>query len=309
MALLFLSDSDDPVVWRAALTRRLPGLDMRVWPEIGNAAEIEAALVWNHPPGALARCPNLRAVLSLGAGVNHILDDPALPAHVPVARIVDPSLAAGMAEYASLAVLRYHRNFDVYERLQRERHWKRLPIPVAARRRVGVLGLGEIGMACARAILALGFPVAGWSRTPKSLDGIASHAGPDGLARFLAATDILVCVLPLTAETRGLINRTTLAALPRGAFVINIARGAHVVEADLIAALDSGHIAGATLDVFADEPLPRDHPFWTHPQVTVTPHIAALTNPATAAEGVADNLRRLAEGRPLLHLVDRARGY
>jgi glyoxylate/hydroxypyruvate reductase A len=309
LALLFLSDSDDPEAWRAALTKRLPGLDMRVWPEAGDAADIDAALVWNHPRGALKPFPNLRAVLSLGAGVNHILDDPALPAHVPVARIVDPALASGMAEYASLAVLRYHRNFDVYDKFQRERRWKRLPIPVTARRRVGVLGLGEIGTACARAIQALGFPVAGWSRTPKSLDGIASYAGADGLAAFLAATDILVCVLPLTAETRGLINRATLAALPGGAFVINIARGAHVVDADLIAALDSGHIAGATLDVFADEPLPRDHPFWLHPKVTVTPHIAALTNPDTAADGVADNLRRLAEGRPLLHLVDRARGY
>lgn len=309
LALLFLSDSDDPDAWRTALARRLPGLDMRVWPEVGAPADIDAALVWNHPRGALARFPNLRAVLSLGAGVNHILDDPELPAHLPIARIVDPALASGMAEYASLAVLRYHRNFDLYEKFQRERRWKRLPLPITARRRIGVLGLGEIGTACALAIQALGFPVAGWSRTAKSLDGIAGYAGPDGLAPFLGRTDILVCVLPLTAATRGVINRDTLAALPRGAFVINIARGAHVVEADLIAALASGHIAGATLDVFADEPLPRDHPFWTHPKVTVTPHIAALTNPETAAEGVADNLRRLAEDRPLLHLADRARGY
>jgi glyoxylate/hydroxypyruvate reductase A len=309
VALLFLSDSDDPAAWRAALAERLPGLDMRVWPETGTAADIDAALVWNHPRGALQALPNLRAILSLGAGVNHVLDDPALPPGVPIARIVDPALATGMAEYAALAVLRYHRNFDVYERLQREKRWKRLPIPVTAARRVGVLGLGEIGSACAGMIAGLGFPVAGWSRTPKSLPGIASYAGPDGLAAFLAQTDILVCVLPLTAATRGVINQATLAALPRGAFVINIARGAHVVDQDLIAALDSGHIAGATLDVFADEPLPRDHPFWTHPKVTVTPHIASITNPDTAAEGVAENLRRLADGRPLLNLVDRARGY
>lgn len=309
MALLFISDSDDPAAWRTALTKHLPGLDMRVWPDVGAAADIEAALVWNHPRGALAQFPNLRAILSLGAGVNHILDDPELPADVPIARIVDPALASGMAEYATLAVLCYHRNFDVYERFQRERRWKRLPIPVAAQRRVGVLGLGEIGTACAQAIAALGFPVAGWSRTPKVLPGIRSYAGPDALSTFLAGTDILVCVLPLTPATRGIINRDLLAQLPRGAFVINIARGAHVVEADLIAALESGHIAGATLDVFADEPLPRDHPFWSHPRVLVTPHIASLTNPETAADGVVENLRRLADGRPLLHLVDRARGY
>jgi phosphoglycerate dehydrogenase-like enzyme len=309
MALLFLSDSDDPAAWRAALAKRLPSLDMRVWPETGAAADIEAALVWNHPPGELRKYPSLRAILSLGAGVNHILDDPDLPPDVPIARIVDPGLAAGMAEYAALAVLRYHRNFDAYERFQRERSWTRLPIPITGERRVGVLGLGEIGAACARAISALGFPVGGWSRTPRSLPGIEGFAGPAGLTPFLARSQILVCVLPLTAETRGIIDRTALATLPRGAFVINIARGAHVVDQDLVAALDSGHIEGATLDVFAHEPLPRDHPLWSHPKVTLTPHIASITNPDTAADGVAENLRRLADGRPLLNLVDRARGY
>jgi glyoxylate/hydroxypyruvate reductase len=309
VALLFLSDSDDPAAWRAALAKRLPGLDMRAWPETGAAADIDAALVWNHPPGELRKYPNLRAVLSLGAGVNHILDDPDLPADVPIARIVDPALATGMAEYAALAVLRYHRNFDAYERSQREQRWKRLPIPITAERRVGVLGLGEIGSACARVIAGLGFPVAGWSRTPKSLAGITNYSGTSGLAPFLAQTDILLCVLPLTAATRGIIDRTALAALPRGAFVINIARGAHVVDDDLIAALDSGHIAGATLDVFAHEPLPRDHRFWNHPKVTLTPHVASITNPDTAADGVAENLRRLRDGNPLLNLVDRARGY
>ena len=309
MALLFLSDSDDPVAWNAALAKRVPGLDMRVWPETGAAADIDAALVWNHPPGVLKAFPKLRAILSLGAGVNHILDDPEIPADIPIARIVDPGLATGMAEYAALAVLRYHRNFDVYERQQREQRWRRLPIPVTTARRVGVLGLGEIGSACARMIAGLGFPVTGWSRTAKSLPGVACYAGPDGLAPFLNTTDILVCVLPLTAATRGIINQATLAKLPRGAFLINIARGAHVVDQDLIAALDSGQLAGATLDVFAHEPLPREHPFWSHPKVTLTPHIASITNPETAADGVAENLRRLHDGRPLLYLADRARGY
>lgn len=309
MALLFISDSDDPAAWRAALTKRLPGLDMRLWPDAGPAADIDAALVWRHPRGALATFPNLRVVLSLGAGVDHILDDPDLPSHLPVARIVDPALAQGMAEYAALAVLRYHRNFDVYERQQREQRWKPLPIPVAAARRVGVLGLGEIGRACAEAIAGLGFPVAGWSRTPKSVPGVESYAGAERLTGFLNRTDILVCVLPLTPSTRGVIGRDALAALPKGAFVINIARGGHVVDRDLIAALDSGHVAGATLDVFAREPLPQGHPFWTHPRIFITPHVASLTDPDTAADGVAENLRRLADDRPLLHLIDRGRGY
>jgi glyoxylate/hydroxypyruvate reductase len=309
MAVLFHSDTDDPAAWQTALRRHLPDLELRVWPEVGDPDDIEAALVWAHPPGALRQFPNLRAILSLGAGVNHILDDPDLPQGVPIARIVDPALTVGMVEYATLAVLRYHRNFDVYERFQREARWKPLPLPVTARRRVGVLGLGEIGGACALGLAALGFSVAGWSRTPKSIPGIATFAGPDGLRPFLAQTEILLCVLPLTSDTRGVINRDTLAALPRGAFVINIARGAHIVDEDLIAALDAGHIAGATLDVFTHEPLPRDHRFWSHPKITVTPHVASLTNPETAAAGVAENLRRAADGRPLLHVVDRAAGY
>ena len=310
MALLFLSKWDDPVVWSAALRRHLPELDIRVWPDTGNVDEIDAALVWNHPPGELRRYPNLRLILSLGAGVNHVLDDPDLPAGIPIARIVDPAgLTAGMVEYAVMAVLRYHRHLDVYERFQREGTWKKLPIPDTASRGVGILGLGEIGGACAQALSAFGFPVAGWSRTLKTLEGVTSYVGDGGLRPFLARTEILVCVLPLTATTRGIINAEFLAALPKGAFVINIARGGHVVDADLIAALDSGHIAGATLDVFQPEPLPADHPYWRHPKVTMTPHIASLTNPETAVLPIVENLRRLATGQKLLNLVDRNAGY
>jgi glyoxylate/hydroxypyruvate reductase len=309
MALLFLSKADDPVRWSTALRRHLPELDIRVWPETGDVSEIDAALVWNHPAGELKRYPNLRLILSLGAGVNHVLDDPDLPSGVPIARIVDPGLTGGMVEYAVLAVLRYHRNLDVYERFQREGTWKKLPIPDTANRGVGILGLGEIGGACGQALSAFGFPVAGWSRTPKSVEGITSYVGDGGLKAFLARTEILVCVLPLTAATRGIINAEFLAALPKGAFIINIARGGHVVDADLIAALDSGHIAGATLDVFQPEPLPREHPFWRHPKVTMTPHIASLTNAETAVLPIVENLRRLTTGKPLLNLVDRSSGY
>jgi glyoxylate/hydroxypyruvate reductase len=309
MALLFLSKLDNPVTWSAALKQHLPELEIRVWPDTGDVADIDAAMVWNHPPGELRRYPNLRLILSLGAGVNHVLDDPDLPTGVPIARIVDPGLTAGMVEYAVLAVLRYHRNLDVYERFQREGIWKKLPIPDTATRGVGILGLGEIGGACAQALSAFGFPVAGWSRTPKTLDGVTGYFGDGGLKAFLARTDILVCVLPLTAATRGIINAEFLAAMPKGAFVINIARGGHIVDADLVAALDSGHIAGATLDVFQPEPLPPEHPFWRHPRITMTPHIASLTNPETAVLPIVENLRRLTIGKPLLNLVDRASGY
>jgi glyoxylate/hydroxypyruvate reductase A len=309
MALLFYSNADDPHAWRAALTRRLPDLDLRIWPEVGDPNDIDAALVWNLPKGELLKYPNLKAILSLGAGVNHILDDPQLPPGIPVARIVDPGLTAGMVEYALLATLRYHRNFDAYEQFQRQRRWSPLPIPVTERRRVGVMGLGEIGGACARALAGLGFPVAGWSRSARTLADIENYAGAANLPAFLGRTDILVIVLPLTAETRGILNRDTLNAMPRGAYIINIARGAHIVDQDLIAALDSGQIAGATLDVFQQEPLPPDHPFWAHPKVTVTPHVASVTNPETASDGVIENLKRLSAGKPLLHVVDRSAGY
>jgi glyoxylate/hydroxypyruvate reductase A len=309
MAVLFLSKADDPVAWYAALQRRLPELDLRIWPETGDVRAIDAALVWNHPPGELKRYPNLRLIVSLGAGVNHILDDPDLPAGVPIARIVDEALTTGMVEYTLAAVLRYHRELDLYEEFQREKLWKKRRTPYIAQRRVGVLGIGEIGAACARAVAGLGFPTAGWSRTEKLIPGVETFAGPAGMSPFLARTDILVCVLPLTAETRGIIDAKLLAGLPKGAHVINIARGAHVVDDDLLAALDSGHIAGATLDVFAPEPLPENHRFWTHPKVLMTPHIASLTNPETASAGIAENLRRLAVGERLLHLVERTRGY
>jgi glyoxylate/hydroxypyruvate reductase len=309
MAVLFLSKADDPVAWYAALQNRLPELDLRIWPETGDVREIDAALVWNHPPGELKRYPNLRLILSLGAGVNHILDDPDLPTDVPIARIVDEALTTGMVEYTLAAVMRYHRELDVYEGFQRETRWKKRRTPYIADRRVGVLGLGEIGAACARACALLGFPVAGWSRTAKTIRGLETFSGGAGLRAFLVRTEILVCVLPLTTETRGIINAELLAALPKGAHVINIARGAHVVDDDLLAALDCGHIAGATLDVFAPEPLPENHRYWTHPKVLMTPHIASLTNPDTASACIAENLRRLAEGKPLLHLVERQRGY
>lgn len=308
--LLFSSQVDDAETWTASLKRRMPELAVRVWPEVGNPAEIDVALVWRYPQGDLKNYPNLKLIYSLGAGVDHILDDPDLPAGVPLARIVDPAgLTAGMTEYVLLNVLRYHRHLPDYERQQRERRWKKLPIPITARRRIGILGLGELGRDAGMKLAALGFPVAGWSRSPKSVPGLESFTGETMLPAFLARTDILVCLLPLTPATTGIINARTLSLLPRGAYVINAARGGHVVDADLIAALDSGQIVGATLDVFHTEPLPQDHPFWTHPKVTVTPHIASITNPDTAGEQIIANIRRLIAGVPLLHLVDRNAGY
>ncbi len=311
VVLLVTPRSDEAHLWREGLVRHLPDIDFhfRVYPEAGDLAQIDVALAWKAPYGVLGELPNLRLICSLGMGVDHLLQDPTLPARVPIVRLVDPNMIEQMSEYVLYAVLHFHRRFDIYERFQRERRWEELPLPHTALRRIGILGLGAIGTDCARKVAALEFPVKGWSRTPKSVEGVESFAGTSVLEPFLAGIDILVSILPLTSETRGIINERTLSWLPRGAYFVNVARGALVVENDLLRALDSGHIAGAMLDVVETEPLPSASRLWTHPNVKITPHIAGLTNPITAVGPIADNIRRLAAGEPLLHVVDLGLGY
>jgi len=294
--------------WRTELARRVPDIDVRIWPDTGPVEAVDGALVWGPPPGDLARYPNLQAIFSIGAGVDHIINDPDLPA-VPLTRMVDTNMTERMREYVVLHVLRYHRRQPDYDALQRARRWEELDQPHASGRRVGVLGLGELGTSSANALALLGFDVAGWSRRPKSLDGVTTFHGAEGLPPFLAQSEILVCLLPLTAATRSIIDAGFLAQLPAGAALINAARGDHVVDPDLMAALDSGHISGATLDVFSEEPLPPDHPYWGHPKVTVTPHISAITDPVSSADQVAENIHRLRAGKALINLVDLEQGY
>ena len=307
MALMFLSPDDPAEAWRDALRARMRDLEVRIWPDVGDPAEIDLALVWAPPPGELSRYPNLRAILSLGAGIDNLLAQP-LP-DLPIARMVDPSLTRSMTEYVLLAVLRHHRGFDRFERAQQSASWDFALPTLAAERRVGVMGLGVLGADAARTLAGHGFDVAGWSRTDKQMPGVETFAGEAALPTFLARTEILVCLLPMTAQTAGVLNASAFAHMPRGAFVINVARGAHLVESDLLAALDSGQLAGATLDVFREEPLPADDPLWHHPQVLITPHVASYASPTTGAEGVVENIRRARSGQPLLHQVDRALGY
>jgi glyoxylate/hydroxypyruvate reductase len=309
MALLFRSTVDSAARWRAQLGRLTQQLEVRVWPEVGDPAGIDYALVWRPEPGFLASLPNLKLILSLGAGVDHLLGDPLLPRHLPIVRLVDPHMTDAMSEYVVLQVLRLHRRDLDYRAQQEAREWRELDQKNAAERRVGILGLGELGRDAAKKLVALGFDVAGWSRSEKTLARIESHAGAAGLPALLARSEILVCLLPLTAETEAILNARTLALLPTGAALVNAARGAHLVEEDLLSALASEQISAAVLDVFNDEPLPAGHPFWHHPWVVVTPHVAAFTNPATAAPIILDNIRRFEEGRPLLNRVDPARGY
>ncbi len=309
MAILFRSSVDSARRWSAALGEIFPGLEMRFWPDIGDPADIEYALVWKPPPGMLASLPNLKLILSLGAGVDHIFGDPQLPAHVPVVRLVDPHLVAAMSEYIVLHAMKLHRRDLDSAAQQRRREWKELDQVNADDRRVSILGLGMIGGDAARKLQGLGFRVAGWSRRPKDVPGIESFHGDDGLAKMLARTDILVCVLPLTPDTDGILSARLFAMLPKGASIVNAGRGAQLVEADLIPALDSGQLSVAVLDVFRAEPLPADHPFWVHERIVVTPHIGGATNPRTASRVVAENIRRLNAGEPLLNVVDPIRKY
>ncbi|MBP2295155.1 2-hydroxyacid dehydrogenase [Azospirillum rugosum] len=308
MTLLFCSTTDRAEDWLGELDRRMPGLEVRVWPEMGDPADIDMALVWKPPQGLLASLPNLKLIVSLGAGVESMLLDPTLP-DVPLVRMVSEGLTLDMAGFVALQVLRWHRQLDEYKALQAAQTWKQLGHKPASEVTVGFLGLGELGTASARTLLSMDYRVLGWSRTPKSVDGVESYSGAEGLPRMLGQCDLLVCLLPLTDETRGILNRDLFAALPRGAVVINAARGGHLVEADLLEALDSGHLRGASLDVFAEEPLPPGHPFWSHPRIHVTPHIAAITHPSRSAHIVVDAITALREGRPLPNLVDRGQGY
>jgi glyoxylate/hydroxypyruvate reductase A len=308
-AVLFHSLNESSVEWGAALKERIPNLDFRVWPDVGDPKEIEFALLWALSPGSLVSMTNLRCICSLGQGVDHVFLDPDLPPDAKVMRLVDPWMARAMSEWMLLNILRFHRQGPEYQELERQRVWKVLPAPETSERRVGVLGLGALGADTASKVAALGFDVAGWSRTRKLIGSVESFHGKDQLEAFLSRTDILCCLLPLTPETAGIIRVDTLAALPKGAFVINAGRGQHVVDEDLLAALDSGHIAGAALDVFHQEPLPPEHPFWAHPKVQVWPHVSAPSNANSAAAQVADAIEKVFAGLDPNNLVDRERQY
>lgn len=309
MAILFNSNWDSYADWSAEIWKLEPDLSVFEYPNVDSPELIEMALVWDLPEEGFAAYPNLKAVMVTGAGVEHILGNPALPRGILIARNVDPGLTATMTEYVTLAVLRHHREFDRYERLSRDGRWDYREPRRAEDRTIGIMGLGVLGSDAAKRMLDLGFKVAGWSRTQKKLSGVECFSGEDGLETFLNQTEILVCLLPYTPSTVGIINAKTLAALPSGAYVVNPARGAHIVDEDLLAAIASGHIAGATLDVFREEPLPSKHVFWNHENILVTPHIAAIGSPRTSAPQVVENLRRARAGEPLLNQVDVAIGY
>jgi glyoxylate/hydroxypyruvate reductase A len=313
-AILLAVTGQDPEPWLHHLRRHAPNRVIRCWPDdVGDPADIGYICAWNAPPGLLATFPDARAIFSLGAGVDHLFADPALP-RIPVVRIIHPDLTQRMTEYVVLHTLLIHRRQRLYDAQQQRRQWHEHDQPAAAEVAVGIMGMGVLGSDAADALRRIGFRVGGWSRSPKSIAGMETFHGRAGLAPFLARTEILLALLPLTVATRGILSRDLFRGLARdgalgGAHLINAGRGGLQVDADILAALDDGTLASATLDVFPTEPLPAASPLWTHPRVTITPHNAAWSAPAPLAESIIRQIERFEAGQPLDNLVDAAAGY
>jgi len=293
----------------AALRAVAPDEEIFTDPASAPAGDIEALLAFRIAPGIASRLPGLLFVGCAGAGVDEVLATPDLPAHVPITRAVDPVQGVRMAQYVALAALRHYRELPRFEAQQRESRWSRPPPALESDFAVGVMGFGSIGGPVVDVLSRLGFPVAVWTRTARTIAGAGAYAGTEALPAFLARSRVLVCALPLTPATRGILDARALSQLPRDAYVINVSRGRVLVETDLVTALDAGHLAGAALDVYATEPLPAASPLWRHPKLLCTPHIAAEPRPEIAAGQFVDNLRRARAGLPLVNVVDRTRGY
>lgn len=313
MALLVICNGLDPERFASPLRELGEGLDVRVWPDAGALSDIRYALVWNPDDGLLASLPNLDVVFSIGAGVDHVVHDPALQ-HVPLVRFVDPNMTMRMSEYVVLHVLLHQRRLLEYRELQGKRVWKEHAQPGADEVRVGVMGLGVLGRNAAQKVAGLGFKVAGWSRSLKEIPGIETYVGDDGLDQFLARTDILVSLLPLTDTTRGVLNGALIAKLAKdgllpGPVLINAGRGGLQVEADILAALEAGDLWAASLDVFETEPLPEASPLWSHPRVVVTPHNASISDERAVCRYVLAQIARHEAGAALKNVVDVPTGY
>lgn len=308
MTLLYKADPERGQQWAHALAQHAPALEFRQWPDIGDPAAVRYLVAWQPPADLMQTFPRLDVLFAIGAGIDQF-DLAGVPAHVAVVRMTEPGIVEGMVEYVTQAVLTIHRDLFDYAAQQREGIWRERPVRAASTRRVGVLGLGMLGTAVLGMLRQFGFPCAGWSRSQHEIAGVECYAGDEALDAFLARTDILICLLPLTNATRGLLGKHVFDALPHGASLVNVGRGPHLVQQDLLDALDSGKLHSAILDVTDPEPLPPAHPFWTHPRVRLTPHIASATRPDTAVQVVLENLRRHGEGEPMIGVIDRTRGY
>lgn len=313
MRILFAMTGKDPEPWLSAIRDAMPGVDVREWKE-GDVADADYALIWKPASAVLRNRPGLKAIINMGAGVDWILEllanDPEMSRNnVPIYRIEDAGMASQMVEYATYSTLRYFRRFEEYERQQRERIWMPLEVPAARGFTVGVLGLGRLGATVAERLALFGFRVRGYSRSPKLIEGVQCFSGTESWESFLEGVHLLINLLPNTPQTSGVLNSRTFSRLERGAYIVNLARGAHLVDEDLVAAITEGQIAGATLDVFRNEPLADDHPFWKESRISVTPHISALTRMEESVEQVVAKIGEIELGRVPTGRVEVLRGY
>jgi len=306
-----LSEVLDMQYLAEAFRQTCPDIDLRLGADLGRLDDIDVGVCWFPPHRRLAQLPNLKLVQSLAAGIDHLLADPALPRHLPLCRVVDTTMAAGMKAYVTWAVVEQQRRMRAYVERSAASLWEEQPFENPRRHRVGIAGLGHLGMACAAALASIGYPVRGWSRSPKTElpDRVTGFHGAGQLDEFLSGCDTLVCLLPLTPQTRGFLNAALFAKLPRGAHLINVGRGDHLVEADLLPALNAGQLSAATLDALSQEPLPAGHPFWGDPRILITPHIATRTDRLVIAQQTLANLALLQRGQRPPHQVDLERGY
>lgn len=308
MAIVYKSSPDRAQQWAAAFAEQAPHIPFRIWPDIGDPREVEYLLAWQPPAQIVETFPNLKLLFSAGAGVDQF-DLSTIPETLPVIRMLDPGIAESMAEFVTLAVLTLHRDMVTYVGQQKDRVWREYQVRPPADRRVGILGLGQLGQASLERLKGFGFPLSGWNRSPRDIEGVTCFHGDAGLPAFLAQTDILVCLLPLTDSTRGILDAGLFAMLPRGASLVNVGRGAHLVEAALLEALETGQISAAMIDVLQSEPPAPDHPFWHHPRILMTPHIASMTRPRSATTFVLQTIEAHSKGKPLEGQILRERGY
>lgn len=309
MGIVIIRQDEKIEIWKKALLAKAPSIKVYSYLEPHPKEEITMALIWKHPQGSLAQYPNLKCIASAGAGVDYIFEDPIVPEHVPITRVVDPYLASDMSEHVIAAIFAALKNFNTYKLQQTQAVWKPTPYRRISDVTIGILGLGELGKLAAKDLVTLGFAVQGWSRNTKTIPQVSSFAGLEALPSFLSTTDILVCLLPLTKDTENILNKQLFAQLPKGAHIINVARGGHLVDQDLIEQLDSGHLSGACLDVYHQEPLPVSHPFWSHPNIFMTPHYASVSDTDSVAPQILENYSCLNTGKPLLNTVSREKGY
>jgi len=307
MAILILLNQVDPTKLETHLKTYADCPEVRIWPDCGNKDDIECVIVWKHDEGVLNEFPNLKLIASYGAGVENILSDPALPEGVPITRFIDNTLSGQMAEFVLAAILNHRLHLNFYREQQAASHWQGKDF--LDEKNVTILGLGELGSTTAKLLNQNGYQVSGWSRSEKKIDGVKSYFSNEQLEESIFNADFVVCLLPLTSETHHILNSDLFKVMKKGAFLINVGRGDHLNENDLMDALYEGHLSGALLDVFSTEPLPQDHPFWKHPKIYITPHISSPTDKAKVARQILDNYYRLQSGSTLINQVDRQRSY